>query len=246
MREVASVAWTCARPASCTEYEWFWKAGWQGYCRNAGGMGQLERATANDHCSGGQQVDRKMSIHERGCKGDSTNLWLVILTATRPAWRICKIYFKKKFVINIKALKHFPIVYREKEVIVFIKGRVVLFLQSLNRFLKSYKKGEGGISPKETLIKLCWQSKGSACCRTEGNVLPCIAVHRDLSVTVHRDLTGCETKNRSSWVLLTAQGSPPEDWYHLWELESVLRAHIGPSSYTVDLHFPSPACPHPG
>ena len=147
MREVASVAWTCARPASCTEYEWFWKAGWQGYCRNAGGMGQLERATANDHCSGGQQVDRKMSIHERGCKGDSTNLWLVILTATRPAWRICKIYFKKKFVINIKALKHFPIVYREKEVIVFIKGRVVLFLQSLNRFLKSYKKGEGGISP---------------------------------------------------------------------------------------------------
>lgn len=113
----------------------------------AGMLGQLERGTVNDYCSGGQQVDRKMSIHERGCKGDSTNLWLVILTATWPAWRICKIYFKKKFVINIKALKHFPIVYREKEVIVFIKGRVVLFLQSLNRFLKSYKKGEGGISP---------------------------------------------------------------------------------------------------
>ena len=40
----------------------------------AGMLGQLERATVNDYCSGGQQVDRKMSIHERGCKGDSTNL----------------------------------------------------------------------------------------------------------------------------------------------------------------------------
>ena len=29
----------------------------------AGMLGQLERATVNDYCSGGQQVDRKMSIH---------------------------------------------------------------------------------------------------------------------------------------------------------------------------------------
>ena len=84
-----------------------WQAGALQEC--LGDMGQLERAIANDYHLGGQQVDRKMSIHERGWKGDSMNLWLVILTAMLPGWQIYKIYLKKKGLLLI--LKHFPIVY---------------------------------------------------------------------------------------------------------------------------------------
>lgn len=105
MRQVGRTTWTCcSRPTSSTEL-WIilegWLAGaWQ---ECLGIMVGLERATANDYGIGGQLVDRKMFIHERGCKGGSMNLWTVILTATWPSWWIYKIYFKRGLLLSTEA-----------------------------------------------------------------------------------------------------------------------------------------------
>lgn len=181
-----------------------WQAGVLQEC--LGDMGQLERATVNDYHFGGQQVDRKMSIHERGWKGDSMNLWLVILTATWPGWRIYKIYLKKKrFVINIKALPYSILgkrghsFHKRKSCIVFTIFKKV--------FKKLQKRRKGVFYPfKETLIKLCRQSKSHTCCGTAGNVVLCTGVQ--LAMGWGTDAVGYfSLLKAATWGLVSLLGS---------------------------------------
>lgn len=106
-----------------------------------------------------------------------------------------------------------------------------MFSQSLKRFKKVVSKEKGGILPIQR--------------NTDKTILTVKKIELLLDgrecFAVDRELTGYETKNRRAGISL--EDSPPEDWYHYLELKSVLRTCNGPSSYTVDLHYPPSILP---